>query len=67
MTPATQWYLKLAVVGSVIGASMELFMNYTGFYDKVVTLEAQQRLEALHASREALQTSDSNLSGSNTQ
>ncbi|KAL2633651.1 hypothetical protein R1flu_005130 [Riccia fluitans] len=53
MNPNTRWYLKLAIIGGSIGASMELFMYYTGFYDKVVTLEAQQRLEALQASRDS--------------
>uniref|UniRef100_A0A0E0BEH0 Uncharacterized protein n=1 Tax=Oryza glumipatula TaxID=40148 RepID=A0A0E0BEH0_9ORYZ len=28
------WYLKIAVGGAAIGASMELFMIHTGFYEK---------------------------------
>ncbi|KAJ0979708.1 hypothetical protein J5N97_015182 [Dioscorea zingiberensis] len=37
------WYLKIAAVSSLIGASMELFMVHTGFYDKVTVLESEKR------------------------
>jgi hypothetical protein len=31
MNPITSWHMKLAGIGGIIGASMEPFMNYTGF------------------------------------
>ncbi len=37
------WYLKIAVASAVVGASMELFMIKTGFYDKVTVLESEKR------------------------
>ncbi|KAJ9141024.1 hypothetical protein P3X46_031608 [Hevea brasiliensis] len=37
------WYVKIAVGSALIGASMELFMNKTGFYDKVTVLESEKR------------------------
>ncbi|KAF6161426.1 hypothetical protein GIB67_009305, partial [Kingdonia uniflora] len=37
------WYLKIAAVSAMIGASMELFMVKTGFYDKVTVLESEKR------------------------
>ncbi|KAL5541774.1 hypothetical protein UlMin_009484 [Ulmus minor] len=37
------WYLKISVVGALIGASMEMFMIKTGFYDKVTVLETEKR------------------------
>ncbi|KAF5203191.1 Dna mismatch repair protein [Thalictrum thalictroides] len=37
------WYVKIAVVSATIGASMELFMVKTGFYDKVTVLESEKR------------------------
>ncbi|KAJ8636506.1 hypothetical protein MRB53_010773 [Persea americana] len=33
------WYLKIAGVSALIGASMEFFMIQTGFYDKVTKPE----------------------------
>ncbi|KAJ8466125.1 hypothetical protein OPV22_028677 [Ensete ventricosum] len=52
------WYLKIAAVSAVIGASMELFMIHTGFYDKVTVLESEKRAwessEEAEAIREAL-------------
>uniref|UniRef100_F6HDI9 Uncharacterized protein n=2 Tax=Vitis vinifera TaxID=29760 RepID=F6HDI9_VITVI len=36
------WYLKIAAVSALIGASMELFMIKTGFYDKVTVLESEK-------------------------
>ncbi|KAL4202567.1 hypothetical protein AMTRI_Chr02g221730 [Amborella trichopoda] len=45
------WYAKIAVVSALCGASMELFMIHTGFYDKVTVLEAEKR--AWEASPEA--------------
>ncbi|KAK4798469.1 hypothetical protein SAY86_030795 [Trapa natans] len=38
-----EWYVKIAVVSSLIGGSMELFMIKTGFYDKVTELESEKR------------------------
>ncbi|KAK4755744.1 hypothetical protein SAY87_009501 [Trapa incisa] len=38
-----KWYVKIAVVSSLIGGSMELFMIKTGFYDKVTELESEKR------------------------
>ncbi|KAF2287732.1 hypothetical protein GH714_002485 [Hevea brasiliensis] len=51
-------YVKIAIGSALIGASMELFMIKTGFYDKVTVLESEKQawessLEAL-AIREAL-------------
>ncbi|PKU77456.1 uncharacterized protein LOC110108733 [Dendrobium catenatum] len=37
------WYLKIAAVSALVGASMELFMIHTGFYDKVTVLESEKR------------------------
>ncbi|KAI3900733.1 hypothetical protein MKW92_036308 [Papaver armeniacum] len=37
------WYLKIVVVGATIGASMEMFMIKTGFYDQVTALESEKR------------------------
>ncbi|KAK4266474.1 hypothetical protein QN277_027387 [Acacia crassicarpa] len=37
------WYLKIGAVSALIGASMELFMIKTGFYDKVTVLESEKR------------------------
>ncbi|KAG5245131.1 DNA mismatch repair protein [Salix suchowensis] len=37
------WYLKISAGGALIGASMELFMIKTGFYDKVTVLESEKR------------------------
>ncbi|KAL4642759.1 hypothetical protein ACB092_02G044100 [Castanea dentata] len=37
------WYVKIGVVSALIGASMELFMIKTGFYDQVTVLEAEKR------------------------
>ncbi|KAI4345502.1 hypothetical protein L6164_012618 [Bauhinia variegata] len=37
------WYLKVGVVSALIGASMELFMIKTGFYDKVTVLESEKQ------------------------
>ncbi|GLT99222.1 hypothetical protein SLE2022_166750 [Rubroshorea leprosula] len=37
------WYLKIAVGSALVGASMELFMIKTGFYDKVTVLESEKR------------------------
>ncbi|MQL96304.1 hypothetical protein Taro_028977, partial [Colocasia esculenta] len=37
------WYLKIAAVSALCGASMELFMIHTGFYDKVTVLESEKR------------------------
>ncbi|KAH1101302.1 hypothetical protein GLYMA_13G132200v4 [Glycine max] len=37
------WYLKIGVVSALVGASMELFMIKTGFYDKVTVLESEKR------------------------
>lgn len=35
--------MKIALVSASIGASMELFMIRTGFYDKVTVLESEKR------------------------
>ncbi|XP_028759860.1 uncharacterized protein LOC114718638 isoform X2 [Neltuma alba] len=37
------WYLKIGAVSALVGASMELFMIKTGFYDKVTVLESEKR------------------------
>ncbi|XP_020207949.1 uncharacterized protein LOC109792902 isoform X2 [Cajanus cajan] len=37
------WYLKIGVVSALVGASMEMFMIKTGFYDKVTVLESEKR------------------------
>ncbi|XP_072994848.1 uncharacterized protein, partial [Typha latifolia] len=37
------WYLKIAAGSALVGASMELFMIHTGFYDKVTVLESEKR------------------------
>ncbi|XP_012069429.1 uncharacterized protein LOC105631842 [Jatropha curcas] len=37
------WYLKIAVGSALVGASMELFMIKTGFYDKVTVLESEKQ------------------------
>nr|XP_034892426.1 uncharacterized protein LOC118031976 [Populus alba] len=37
------WYVKISAGGALIGASMELFMIKTGFYDKVTVLESEKR------------------------
>ncbi|XP_068478960.1 uncharacterized protein [Phaseolus vulgaris] len=37
------WYLKIGVVSALVGASMEVFMIKTGFYDKVTVLESEKR------------------------
>ncbi|XP_074286136.1 uncharacterized protein LOC141611487 [Silene latifolia] len=37
------WYLKIAVGSAIVGASMEMFMIKTGFYDKVTVLESEKR------------------------
>ncbi|KAH9608315.1 hypothetical protein KSS87_007802 [Heliosperma pusillum] len=37
------WYLKIAVGSAIVGASMEMFMLKTGFYDKVTVLESEKR------------------------
>ncbi|XP_061950031.1 LOW QUALITY PROTEIN: uncharacterized protein LOC133673308 [Populus nigra] len=37
------WYVKISAGGALIGASMELFMIKTGFYDKVTVLESERR------------------------
>ncbi|KAL9228064.1 hypothetical protein vseg_003680 [Gypsophila vaccaria] len=37
------WYVKIAVGSALIGASMEMFMIKTGFYDKVTELESEKR------------------------
>ncbi|XP_020275277.1 uncharacterized protein LOC109849809 [Asparagus officinalis] len=37
------WYLKIGAVSALVGASMELFMIHTGFYDKVTVLESEKR------------------------
>ncbi|KAK1291543.1 hypothetical protein QJS10_CPB17g01480 [Acorus calamus] len=43
MTKFLGWYLKIATVSALCGASMELFMINTGFYDKVTDLEVEKR------------------------
>ncbi|CAA6669065.1 unnamed protein product [Spirodela intermedia] len=52
------WYLKIFAVSALCGASMELFMIHTGFYDKVTVLEAEKRAwegsPEAQAAREAL-------------
>ncbi|KAJ8773575.1 hypothetical protein K2173_005821 [Erythroxylum novogranatense] len=37
------WYSKIAIGSALVGASMELFMIKTGFYDKVIVLESEKR------------------------
>ncbi|CAL0323379.1 unnamed protein product [Lupinus luteus] len=37
------WYLKIGIVSALVGASMELFMIKTGFYDQVTALESEKR------------------------
>ncbi|KAL9241250.1 hypothetical protein vseg_015381 [Gypsophila vaccaria] len=37
------WYVKIAVGSALVGASMEMFMIKTGFYDKVTVLESEKR------------------------
>ncbi|KAK9741259.1 hypothetical protein RND81_03G092900 [Saponaria officinalis] len=37
------WYLKIALGSAMVGASMEMFMIKTGFYDKVTVLESEKR------------------------
>ncbi|XP_024022651.1 uncharacterized protein LOC21406329 [Morus notabilis] len=37
------WYLKISVGAALIGASMEMFMIKTGFYEKVTVLESEKR------------------------
>ncbi|XP_027934316.1 uncharacterized protein LOC114189816 [Vigna unguiculata] len=37
------WYLKIGFVSALVGASMEVFMIKTGFYDKVTVLESEKR------------------------
>ncbi|CAK9263022.1 unnamed protein product [Sphagnum jensenii] len=54
-----KWYLKLVLVGAAVGASMELFMISTGFYDKVVVIEAQRRAEQVEATEELVLASQS--------
>ncbi|CAK9206045.1 unnamed protein product [Sphagnum troendelagicum] len=54
-----RWYLKLVLVGAAVGASMELFMISTGFYDKVVVIEAQRRAEQVEATEELVLASQS--------
>ncbi|KAL4014855.1 hypothetical protein IC575_027073 [Cucumis melo] len=36
------WYVKIGTVSALIGASMELFMIKTGFYDKVTVIESER-------------------------
>ncbi|PKA64817.1 peroxidase [Apostasia shenzhenica] len=52
------WYLKIAVASAIVGASMEVFMIHTGFYNKVTVLESEKRAwessAAGRATREAL-------------
>ncbi|XP_023548311.1 uncharacterized protein LOC111806987 [Cucurbita pepo subsp. pepo] len=36
------WYVKIGTVSALIGASMEMFMIKTGFYDKVTVLESEK-------------------------
>ncbi|KAK8943992.1 hypothetical protein KSP40_PGU001483 [Platanthera guangdongensis] len=48
------WYLKIAAVSALIGASMELFMIHTGFYDKVTALESEKRAWESSAEAQAL-------------
>ncbi|KAG8050842.1 hypothetical protein GUJ93_ZPchr0009g1667 [Zizania palustris] len=36
-------YLKIAAGGAAIGATMELFMIHTGFYEMVTELESEKR------------------------
>ncbi|GLU08311.1 hypothetical protein SLE2022_252290 [Rubroshorea leprosula] len=43
MTKFLDWYLKIAFGSALVGASMELFMIKTGFYDKVTILESEKR------------------------
>lgn len=35
-------YTKIAAMGFCVGAGMEFFMIQTGFYDKVVEIEAER-------------------------
>lgn len=51
--------LKLVLVGAAVGASMELFMISTGFYEKVVVIEAQRRAEQVEATEELVLASQS--------
>ncbi|KAJ8773584.1 hypothetical protein K2173_005830 [Erythroxylum novogranatense] len=37
------WYTKIAIGSALVGASMELFMINTGFYDKVTVLKSEKR------------------------
>ncbi|XP_057958423.1 retrovirus-related Pol polyprotein from transposon TNT 1-94 [Malania oleifera] len=37
------WYLKISLVSAMVGASMEMFMIKTGFYDKVTVLESEKQ------------------------
>jgi len=48
------WYAKVALISGALGATMELFMIKTGFYEKVVDLEAQRRADELHAAKEGI-------------
>ncbi|KAG0618819.1 hypothetical protein M758_4G093700 [Ceratodon purpureus] len=51
------WYAKVALFSASVGAGMEYFMIRTGFYEKVVDLEAQRRAEELQAAKEQLDAS----------
>ena len=46
------YYTKVAAASFLIGASMELFMIRTGFYEKVTSIEAEERRERLRAQQQ---------------
>ncbi|XP_024373384.1 uncharacterized protein [Physcomitrium patens] len=52
-----RWYAKVALFSACVGAGMEMFMIRTGFYEKVVDLEAQRRAEELQCAKEQLDAS----------
>lgn len=52
LTSARTYYTKVAAASFLIGASMELFMIRTGFYEKVTSIEAEERRERLRAQQQ---------------
>lgn len=46
------FYTKIAVASFALGAAMEGFMIKTGFYDKVLHIEAERRYNAAKSSEQ---------------
>ncbi|CAO3703166.1 unnamed protein product [Rhizopus stolonifer] len=52
MTPLTQYYTKIFGVGLAIGASMEVLLIKSNYYQMLAASEAKQKLKELQQEQE---------------